>query len=516
MPTVRRLRTGRTLRRSARIPQCASRMFVRYSDVEEAGEERVADAAQPGHRAGLDTVHAIPDDELRAVVELVDEARNLAEVVGEVGVDHDDVVAARSRQSGQIRAPVAAPRLVDDQRAGGARELAAAVRRAVVDDDHLAREAVLLEHGPRARDALGDRLRLVEAGDDDGHTTRRRRFWGDGHSHFSLGGYGACASASSTTACTRTRSAEPSAGTETSPSGWPPAGHDVTYLTLRQWERGDEAGRSGRPRRRRRPEDRALHTRAGDDACCLRSSSASECSSISSATADGTTSSTRRRSRTSRFSPWASPRRRGRFRIIVDWHEVWTRELLARVPRAVRRQDRLVGAARLSARAPAGVLLLEAARASPARARAPRRADASSRGSTRSSSSRRRPQPRAAGRRLRGSLHPREARPGSRAGSRARAGADSRSARRDLRRRPRAREGTASDRRARARRLRLRARVRRPQRCSSRLSRARSASCSRPGGRATVASSSKPPRAACPRSSSRGRTTRPPSSSRRA
>ena len=54
-----------------------------------------------------------------------------------------------------------------------------------------------------------------------------------------------CGSASSTTASTRTRSAEPSAGTATSPSGWPPTGHEVTYLTLRQWPEGDDAGVPG-------------------------------------------------------------------------------------------------------------------------------------------------------------------------------------------------------------------------------------------------------------------------------
>ncbi len=52
--------------------------------------------------------------------------------------------------------------------------------------------------------------------------------------------------------------------------------------------------------------------------------------------------------------------------------------------------------------------------------------------------------------------------------------------------------------------------------CSSGRLRARSASCCPPGGRATAASWSKPPREACPRSSSRARTTPRPSSSRRA
>ena len=58
----------------------------------------VADVAvQPRHRARLDVVHAVADDELGAGVELRDEARDLAEVVGQVGVGHDDVRRPRGR-----------------------------------------------------------------------------------------------------------------------------------------------------------------------------------------------------------------------------------------------------------------------------------------------------------------------------------------------------------------------------------------------------------------------------------
>jgi hypothetical protein len=65
-------------------------------DVEDAGEDRVADVAvQPRHRARVDVVHPVAHDELRARVEVLDEAGDLVEVVREVGVGHHDVLAAR-------------------------------------------------------------------------------------------------------------------------------------------------------------------------------------------------------------------------------------------------------------------------------------------------------------------------------------------------------------------------------------------------------------------------------------
>ena len=134
--------------------------------------QRVADAAQHRHRAGLDGVHPVPHDQLGTAVELADEARDLLEVVREIGVDHHDVVATRRREAGEVGAAVAAPRLVDDPGAGEAGEDAAAVVGAVVDDDHLAVEAVLVEDALRRVHALADALGLVQAGDDNRHADR--------------------------------------------------------------------------------------------------------------------------------------------------------------------------------------------------------------------------------------------------------------------------------------------------------------------------------------------------------
>src|SRR5439155_10995065 len=118
----------------------------------------------------LDVLQAVADDELRTALELIDEVRDLAEVVRQIRVDHDDVIALRSVEACEIRAAVSTARLEDDVRAGRACEVAAAVARAVVDDDHLPVETAFLEHGTRASHAFRDRLRFVETGDDDGRT----------------------------------------------------------------------------------------------------------------------------------------------------------------------------------------------------------------------------------------------------------------------------------------------------------------------------------------------------------
>ena len=92
MPVVRRSRRGSTSRRSARMPQWASLTPVRKKRLSRPREDRVADVAvQPRHRARLDVVHAVADHHLGALLERGDEARDLVEVVGEVGVGHHDV-----------------------------------------------------------------------------------------------------------------------------------------------------------------------------------------------------------------------------------------------------------------------------------------------------------------------------------------------------------------------------------------------------------------------------------------
>jgi hypothetical protein len=113
----------------------------------------------------MDLGHPVADHELCTPVELREESRDLAEVVGQVGVSHHDPVAAGGVETSEVGAAVAAARLADDAGARQSGEVRAAVGGAVVDDDHLARDVVLLEHRARRAHAALDRLCLVQAGD---------------------------------------------------------------------------------------------------------------------------------------------------------------------------------------------------------------------------------------------------------------------------------------------------------------------------------------------------------------
>ena len=169
MPVVRRSRRGSDVAPHRAHAAVGVADAGAEEEVEDAGEHRVADVAvQPRHRARLDVLHPVAHHELRAVVELLDEARDVGEVVGQVGVGHHDVVAARRGEAGQVGAAVAAPRLEHDERAGVARDLGAAVVGAVVGDDR-PRPASRCPRAPRARS--GRSARSIAASFRHGITT---------------------------------------------------------------------------------------------------------------------------------------------------------------------------------------------------------------------------------------------------------------------------------------------------------------------------------------------------------
>ena len=134
----------------------------------------------------------------------------------------------------------------------------------------------------------------------------------------------------------------------TSPSASRRDGHEVTYLTLRQWDRGEQpADRRARAGRRRRARGWRSTRAAGAGASCRRSSSGSACSLH-----------LLRHGRrydvvhTASFPYFSLLGRRrccgrcARYGLVVDWHEVWSRgywrEYLggARRARRVRRPAR--------------------------------------------------------------------------------------------------------------------------------------------------------------------------------
>ena len=165
------------------------------------------------------------------------------------------------------------------------------------------------------------------------------------------------------------RSAAPSAGTGTSPSGSPRGGHEVTFLTLRQWDRGDEPTS---PACASSPSGRGWSCTRGGRRRIAAAARVRPGRALASAAPRPPL---RRRahgvvSRTSRSWPRRVARRAADFRIVVDWHEVWTRDYWREYLGPRRRAARLARAARVPARAAARVLLLAAARAAAARARA--------------------------------------------------------------------------------------------------------------------------------------------------
>ena len=168
-----------------------------------------------------------------------------------------------------------------------------------------------------------------------------------------------CASASSTTACSPTPSGAPSAGTATSPSGSRPTGHEVTYLTLRQWPHGEDPSVPGVRVVAVGPRHGALHGRRAPADPAAAACSGSACSGhLLRHGAPLRRRAHLRRSPTSRCSPRRRSGRWRRYRLVVDWYEVWSARLLARVPGARRRVHRLAGPAACLRVAPARVLLL--------------------------------------------------------------------------------------------------------------------------------------------------------------
>ena len=115
----------------------------------------------------MDVVHPVADHDIGAVVEFGDEPRDLGEVVGQIGIGHDDVLALGDGEAGQVCAAIAALGLADHVRAGRLRQRGASVFGVVVGDDHLAGEVGVTERLPGPLHAFLDVVGLVQARDHD-------------------------------------------------------------------------------------------------------------------------------------------------------------------------------------------------------------------------------------------------------------------------------------------------------------------------------------------------------------
>ena len=111
-----------------RLARDAAQAAVEVADVArveepaDGGEHRVAEVAVlPGHRARLDAaLEPVAHDEVEALAQLLEEAVEVAEVVGGVGVSHHHVAAPRRRDAAEQRRAVALAVHLHDARAVGA------------------------------------------------------------------------------------------------------------------------------------------------------------------------------------------------------------------------------------------------------------------------------------------------------------------------------------------------------------------------------------------------------------
>ena len=138
-------------------------------DAADPRQDRVADpAVRPRHRARGDAAkESVPDDEVVAAPQPIDERTDGAEVVAGVGVAHDHEVPIGGFDPTDQRVAVATPRHLDHARAELLRDHNRPVGAAVVGDDDLAVETSGFERPLRALDAGGERLGLVQARHDD-------------------------------------------------------------------------------------------------------------------------------------------------------------------------------------------------------------------------------------------------------------------------------------------------------------------------------------------------------------
>ncbi len=142
-------------------------------ETSDEGEGGVADPAVfPGHGTGGDgsaaARHAATHDQVVAFTEFRHEPADVREIVGIVGITHEDPAATGGIEATAQGVAVALGRDTFDTGAQAFGNFDGAVGGAVVGDEDFALDAGLADAFLGFADADGQRLRLIEAGHDDG------------------------------------------------------------------------------------------------------------------------------------------------------------------------------------------------------------------------------------------------------------------------------------------------------------------------------------------------------------
>src|SRR5690606_5864872 len=111
---------------------------------------------------------AVAHDQVRASAQLLDEAVERGEIIGVVGVAHDDVAAVRRGDTAAQGSPVAALGDSNDARTQAFSDRLRSIGGAVVGDQHLTGDSRLRQVALRLPNTGADGLRLVEAWHQDG------------------------------------------------------------------------------------------------------------------------------------------------------------------------------------------------------------------------------------------------------------------------------------------------------------------------------------------------------------
>ncbi len=145
-------------------------------DAADRRQYRIAEiAVQGGHGARpYSALEAIAHHQVVSLAQLLHEGVEFAEVVTVVAVAHDDIGAAGGADARHQGAAIALCRHVDHRGAMLPGDRPRAIGAAVVGNDDFAVDAAAREIVARLLDAARQRLRLVEAGHQDGQFARCR------------------------------------------------------------------------------------------------------------------------------------------------------------------------------------------------------------------------------------------------------------------------------------------------------------------------------------------------------